>query len=782
MTLDKLTAHMGSTVRSTNPKMWGIFFEDINYGADGGLNADLVQNGAFEYNYADHTQWTNYSFWNKEYAPGTYAAFSISTDNPVAEENPHHPVVDVEGGPAWLTNDGFDGMTFTVGERYTFSMWAKVEGAHDLPVNVQLLDQRGQIIGSAQVRATASRWNKVTATLEACADETLGALRIEFPQSGIYAVDFVSLEPTRLYKGLEHFRYDLVQVLDELHPSFMRFPGGCIVHGNGIDNVYHWKNSVGAVEHRKHNFNIWGYHQSFRIGFYEYFRLCETIGAAPLPVLPAGVTCQGTQKGPVAFPQSEMGQYVQDVLDLIEFANGDVSTPWGKVRADMGHPAPFGMTMLGIGNEDQIDEAFKRRFEQIYHAVTEAHPEITVVGTSGGWEYMDGRAYGNALGVPILDEHPYRSPAWWFRHTDFYGETNVPRGGSTIYVGEYGSNENFALNGLAEACAMQYMEYNGDAVSMASYAPLFARNGHHKWVPDLIFFDGQRAYHTYSYWVQRMFMHTPADSVREVLLDGSQHIERHIDDTINFAIDSPVDTVNDFIGITVTLPDGRVVNVPDMHVDGAEYADAGLDLHGGDYTVNMHVRHVLGRRPVALRLGAGKGHNHYWIHMDRWWRVLSWDASSGEYETARIPFDNHRGPYRPGDEYDLRVEVKDCGRHIRVFVNGELTLDGKDYGPDGIGNPVENRRFVTMACNAKCGETYIRVVNATADAMQVDLHDVLSGFDDLDAVQVVTLAASDPRDGGFDVEAPTSPQNATVDLSAGSYVADPWSFSILTIR
>lgn len=282
-------------------------------------------------------------------------------------------------------------------------------------------------------------------------------------------LDFVTLEPRTTYRGLKHFRPDLVEALADLKPRFMRFPGGCITHGLGMDNMYHWDRTIGPVEHRPHNFNLWGYHQSFRIGYYEYLCLCETIGAKPLPVLPAGVSCQNTSQGPVPVAQEDMPAYIDEVLHLIEFCNGSTATEWGAKRAAMGHPEPFGLEYLGIGNEDLIDDVFKNRFQQIFDAVKAAYPDIVIVGTVGpapsGQDYEEGWKYAREAGLPIVDEHSYQSSSWWFHNLDHYDHTD--RKGPKVYLGEYGSWNTQLINGLSEAAFMGRMELNGDVVAMA---------------------------------------------------------------------------------------------------------------------------------------------------------------------------------------------------------------------------------------------------------------------------------------------------------------------------
>ena len=359
---DKLIATLNKAgVRAISTDLWGIFFEDISYSGDGGLNADLVQNGAFEYNRADSSDWSNYSFWRKIVPVGSFAAFDVLTDNPVAEENPHYASVEVEQAPASLENIGWDGMVFQAGETYDFSAWMRISSnceASAIPVTIALIDDGGNTIAAQEITVDSNDWHKQEIALNVSGeDDTIvaneGTLRLTFTTEGTVDLDFVTLEPRTTYNGLKHFRPDLVKALADLHPRFMRFPGGCITHGLGMGNMYHWDRTIGDVEHRPHNFNLWGYHQSFCIGYYEYLCLCETIGAKPLPVLPAAVSCQNTSQGPVPIAQKDMPAYIDEVLHLVEFCNGDAATTeWGAKRAAMGHPEPFNLEYLGIGNED----------------------------------------------------------------------------------------------------------------------------------------------------------------------------------------------------------------------------------------------------------------------------------------------------------------------------------------------------------------------------------------------------------------------------------------------
>ena len=326
----------------------------------------------------------------------------------------------------------------------------------------------------------------------------------------------VSLFPVNTFKGRRNgLRADLAQVIADLHPRFVRFPGGCVAHGNGLHNMYRWKNTIGPLEARVPQPNIWNYHQTAGLGYFEYFQFCEDIGAEPLPVVPAGVPCQNSSHGGAGqqggIPLCEMDDYIQEVLDLIEWANGDVKTTWGRKRAEAGHPKPFNLKYLGVGNEDLISDVFEERFTMIFKAVKEKYPEIVVIGTAGpfneGSDYTEGWRIGTELGVPMLDEHYYQSPGWFMNNQDFYDRYD--RNKSKVYLGEYAAHipgrQNNIETALAEAIYLTALERNADIVQFSSYAPLLAKEGHTNWNPDLIYFNNTEIKPTVGYYVQQLF-------------------------------------------------------------------------------------------------------------------------------------------------------------------------------------------------------------------------------------------------------------------------------------
>ena len=549
-------------VKPISEHLIGIFFEDINYGADGGLYAELVQNRDFEYSAQDGAREKN---WNSTYAwsiQGGKADLSISTDRPIHPNNAHYAVLDIQQPGAMLVNTGFDGIAVKKGEKYDFSVFSKVlDGTKGGKVVIGLTTKDGKEIARTTIRVSSGEWKKQKAVLTATADVADAVLTVSPQSAGKYALDMVSLFPQHTFKGRKNgLRADLAQVLADLHPRFVRFPGGCVAHGDGVDNIYDWKGSIGALEERKPMRNLWGYHQTRGLGYHEYFQFCEDIGAEPVPVVAAGVPCQnsgtcshhskgelgcGGQQGGI--PMEEMDQYVQDVLDLIEYANGDArKTVWGRKRAEAGHPEPFNLKYIGIGNEDLITDIFEERFTLIFNAVKEKYPEVTVIGTVGpfyeGTDYEEGWEFAGKLGIPMVDEHYYNTPGWFIHNQDFYDRYD--RNKAKVYLGEYAAHlpgrPNNIETALAEALYLTSVERNADVVTMTSYAPLLAKEGHTQWNPDLIYFNNTEVKPTVGYYTQQMYGQNA----------GSEYIASSV------SLDNEQDAVKKRIGVSV-VRDGR---------------------------------------------------------------------------------------------------------------------------------------------------------------------------------------------------------------------------------
>lgn len=494
-------------------QLMGIFFEDISYAADGGLYAELVQNRGFEYTPADNRGWNSRTAWQLNKATG---AFTIDTLNPIHPNNKHYAILEAASSGTGLVNEGFDGIALKQGEAYRLSLFVRATKGYKGKLNIRLLDENGEVVAQASSKSLSGAWKQQALTLKAVKTSNKGRLEVAMEKPGTVHLDMVSLFPVNTFKGRQNgLRADLAQVIADLHPRFVRFPGGCVAHGNGLHNMYRWKNTIGPLEARVPQPNIWNYHQTAGLGYFEYFQFCEDIGAEPLPVVPAGVPCQNSSRGGAGqqggIPLCDMDNYIQEVLDLIEWANGDVKTPWGRKRAEAGHPKPFNLKYLGVGNEDLISDVFEERFTLIFNAVKEKHPEIVVIGTAGpfneGSDYTEGWRIGTELGVPMLDEHYYQSPGWFMNNQDFYDRYDRQK--SKVYLGEYAAHipgrHNNIETALAEAIYLTALERNADIVQFSSYAPLLAKDGHTNWNPDLIYFNNTEIRPTVGYYVQQLF-------------------------------------------------------------------------------------------------------------------------------------------------------------------------------------------------------------------------------------------------------------------------------------
>ena len=460
--------------------------------------------------------------------------------DPLNENNPNYMRLHVERvghyydfngwTGAGLQNDGFDGIKIAANAKFDFSAFFRNPDGVDKEVRVAVVQPgrgwRSQptAILDTTFKVSGKDWKKYEITLtskQACDSACLQILALTV---GDIDIDMVSLYPQDTYKG-HGMRKDLAQALADLNPKFMRFPGGCVVHGggDGFWNTYHWKNTVGPKEQRKSLKNTWGYHQSMSVGYYEYFQFCEDLGMQPVPILPCGVSCQGTNGGwnmyPTqaqdACPMEDMDKWTQDALDLIEWANGDASTKWGKVRADAGHPAPFNLKYLGLGNEEKISPEFEERFKYMYNKIKAKYPDIVIVGTAGPGSHPDNPDYKNGwriaeeVGLPIIDEHYYEPRDYFLTNRQY---DNYPRNRKTkVYLGEYAAKDKKLIDALAEGLYLLHVERNADVVVMTSYAPLFARKGATNWNPDLIYFDNHRPYLTCSYYVQQIFGQSSGD-------------------------------------------------------------------------------------------------------------------------------------------------------------------------------------------------------------------------------------------------------------------------------
>ena len=523
-----------------NPAMWGIFFEDINFGADGGLYAELVKNRSFEF--PDPLMG-----WSKISPSLAKGQLSVRTDAPFNAANPHYLRIESEvKAPFGVSNEGFRGMGVRRGEAYNFS--AQIRAVSGSPiVSLQLYGEDGTLLDAVQLKDFSADWKKYTAVLHPKDTDAKAHLCVLLEGEGAVDIDMVSLFPERTWKNRPGgLRADMVQALADLHPGFLRFPGGCIVEGSVLERRYQWKNTIGPIEERKLLINRWNYEflhrptpdyfQSFGLGFFEFFQLCEDIGAEPLPILNCGMACQ-FNSGELC-PLDQLDTYIQDALDLIEFANGATNTTWGAKRAAMGHPEPFNMKMLGVGNE-QWGAQYIERYAKFAAALKAKYPEIKLISAAGpdpaderfkfAWSKL------RELNADIVDEHSYAKPEWFFSNTHRYD--NYDRNGPKVFMGEYAAqsvaivstkNRNNWECALSEAAYLTGLERNADVVRMASYAPLFANTEAWQWTPNLIWCDSLHLYGTPNYYVQQLFSRNRGDVILPTQLSGIQETSAQV--------------------------------------------------------------------------------------------------------------------------------------------------------------------------------------------------------------------------------------------------------------
>ncbi|ACB73620.1 alpha-L-arabinofuranosidase C-terminal domain-containing protein [Opitutus terrae] len=525
-----LTVALDAPSKPISRELFGIFFEDLNYAADGGLYAELLQNRSFEYSATEQANWGPFSFWDLVKTGDGDGQLGLGDARPVHVNNPHYLLLTVlePGSGVGISNQGFDRIPLVAGQAYEASFWAyqafmgrKWRGTDEeqrkpMPVTLRLETSDGRVLAEARVEVSGRTWTRHAVTLTPTQSVPDARFVLLAHEQGALALDVVSLFPRDTFKGRPNgLRRDLAQTIADLKPRFVRFPGGCLVHGPGIRHYYDWKDSIGPIEQRRAQRNSWGYHQTLGLGYLEYFQFCEDLGAIPVPVVTAGVCCQhagdSPNRGQEGLPLEEMPGYIQDVLDLVEWANGPATSPWGAKRAAGGHPAPFGLKYLGVGNEDAITPIFKERFQMIYDVLKERHPEIVVIGTSGpfpdGEDFDLGWAFARDLKLPMVDEHYYRPPQWFWDNLARYD--SYDRRGPKVYVGEYAAHDegrrNTLRSALAEAAYLTSLERNGDVVMLASYAPLLSRRGHTQWTPDMIYFDATNVFPSLNHTVQSLF-------------------------------------------------------------------------------------------------------------------------------------------------------------------------------------------------------------------------------------------------------------------------------------
>ncbi|MCM1045037.1 MAG: hypothetical protein NC417_05980 [Candidatus Gastranaerophilales bacterium] len=656
--------------------LFGIFFEDINHAADGGLYAEMVRNRSFEFAEVDHPSYHALTGWEK-IGTDEKVTLSVREGDAVSPRNPHylHMEAACEGSGVGVRNVGFGGgMYIEKGKRYCFSCYARAVRGEKCVLQISLQGGDGECLAKAFVTA-GKAWERSALVLEAAQDTVRGSLAITIAEGWGVELDLVSLFPEETYLGRKNgLRKDLAEAIAELGPKFMRFPGGCLVHDGSLDadardSLYRWKNTIGPLEERPARRNNWRYNQTLGLGYYEYFLFCEDIGAKPVPILPAAYDPHHKR----AVPLDELQPWIQEALDLIEFANGDEGTKWGHVRVSLGHRAPFGLEYLGIGNEE-VGEGFRERFPYFVKAIKEKYPEIKLIGSSGpfcaGSEYDLGWECARNCGAQIVDEHYYMSPEWFLENLHRYDtfEAREPY----VFLGEYASHANRGANALAEAAFMTGLQNASHAVKMACYAPLLCHRDYVNWRPDMIWFDNGKVCKSVNYQVQKLFMNHQGDELLDCVVETAvpketlRTVEMRKRGAIAFLGD---DARVEFTDIHLRNEDtGEVFDFSDREVLADRAPVFLMEEAPADFTLRFHARELEGYKGFRVSFG--------WKNEKE---RLSWLLGGWEGQDAAFVEDTEGGDsfltqnqfaLVRGQEYALQLRVK--GDRIEGWIDGKL--------------------------------------------------------------------------------------------------------------
>ncbi|KOG63682.1 alpha-N-arabinofuranosidase [Streptomyces antibioticus] len=788
-----ITVDPAATGPTIDKTMYGVFFEEINRAADGGLYAEPVQNRSFEYSTDD----------NKAYTPLT--AWTVSGTAQVLNDsgrlNDRNRAYLSLGAGSSVTNAGYNtGIAVREGETYDFSVWARAEAGRTLTVTLQ--DSGGTLATARRIAVAKNGWARYKAVLTATRTSTTGRLTVA--ADAATALDMVSLFPRDTYRHEPNgLRKDLAEKIAALHPGFVRFPGGCLVNTGSMQDYseasgwqrkrsYQWKDTVGPVERRATNSNFWGYNQSYGLGYYEYFRFAEDIGAMPLPVVPALVT--GCGQNEAVTDEALLQRHIQDTLDLVEFANGPASSKWGKVRAGMGHPKPFHLTHIEVGNEENLPNEFFARFQRFRAALQAKYPYLKVISNSGpddaGATFDTAWKLNRDAGVDMVDEHYYNSPQWFLQNNDRYD--SYDRSGPKVFLGEYASQGNAFKNGLAEAAYMTGLERNADVVKLASYAPLFANEDYVQWSPDMVWFNNHASWNSADYEVQKLFMTNVGDRVVPSTATGTPSLNGPLTGAVGL---STWNTSAAYDDVRVTGADGGTLFSDDFSGDASRWTHTGTgawtvqdgryvqtddaaentmaqagDPSWHDYDLHVEATKKSGKEGFLVAFGVKDTGNYYW------WNIGGWNNTQTAVEQAvdggKSTLVSKAGSVETGRAYDVDVKVR--GRQVTLY------LDGEEWGSFTDDKPAEPFRQVVTR-DAKTGELIVKVVNAQSAAARTAID--LGGAEVASKAEVTTLAAV-PDAVNTETSTAVAPRTSTFTGVAGkfAYTFPANSVTFLRIR
>ncbi|MEV8181237.1 alpha-L-arabinofuranosidase C-terminal domain-containing protein [Specibacter sp. NPDC078692] len=785
-----------------SPTQYGIFYEDINQAADGGLYAELIRNRSFEFSRVDHSSFNSMTAWDIAQRGGSEGTATVVDDaQRLNEMNRNYLSLNltktaVNGGTA-IRNTGFSGgQAYEAGKSYNYSVFARTTAPEGTPLSVNLENAAGDVLGTTAVTVKGDGWAKYTAQVTATASTTSGRLTTIATGTGELKLDMISLFPQDTFMGRENgLRQDLAQKVADLDPGFLRFPGGCVTNTGGTygayteangfprDRVYQWKETIGPVESRPANKNFWGYNQTYGLGYMEYFEYAEDMKSEPLPVVSVGLTACGQEN---YASDADVDRYVQDTLDLIEFANGGIDTVWGAKRAELGHPEPFNLKYIGLGNEEGYAKYFEN-FPKFRDAITAKHPEIKIIGTSGaissGQWFDDLWDYSREQKMDMVDEHYYNDPEWFLRNTTRYD--SYDRNDPKVFLGEYASKGNGVNNALAEAAYMTGLERNADVVQMASYAPLLAAEGHTQWTPDMIFFDNGKSWTTPNYDVQKLFMNNVGNSVVPSKITAAPVVQTPMTGKVGLSTWLTSAAYDD---VSVTAADGTVLMTDDFsngtdqwtgngngnwavadgaYVQGSTTTENTMitagDSSWNNYTFETKATKLAGAEGFLVGFGVEGNDDYYWWNLGGFNNTRSLVEKATGGTKTNVLEKNTR--IVTGQSYDIKVEV--TGRTANLYLDGELWGTINEEAVDPV--------YQVVTQDDATGDTVVKVVNAAPYSAKVDVK-VGGGLKVAAEASVTTLVGTSPTNMN---------QSETVFAAASNaftYQFEPSSVTFLRLK
>lgn len=732
--------------------LYGAFFEDINHAADGGLYGELLQNRSFEFDPIDNKNYNHLTGWK-----GINVEPVIELEEPYTKKNPHYVRIDLkEKEYCGLENDGFNkGLYVKKDEEFYFSFFSRRDRDFDEVVCIKLVDDTDSCIASAELSVACKDWTKYEGVLKADRECENARFNIVTKGNGTIWFDHISLFPRDTFKGRRNgLRRDLAEAIAELEPKFLRFPGGCLVHDGSLNSddrnsLYRWKNTIGPVEERPARRNNWGYNQTLGLGYYEYFLFCEDIGAKPLPVVPAAYNPHHMD----AVPLEELQPWIDETLDLIEFANGDENTTWGAVRAELGHKESFGLEYLAVGNEE-LFPPFLERFPYFYRAIREKYPEIKIISSVGpfpdGYEFDMMWEEARKIGADLVDEHYYMSPQWMLKHVHRYD--SYSREGTKAFLGEYASLDNRYENALCEAAFMTGLDRNGDAVQLACYAPLLCNVDYVNWSPDMIWFDNHRVLKTTSYYVQQLFSKYQGKEAVECVTEGGSFQKEQLPDIRGFMGFSSANEQVEFSHITINgkqvcdlleysfdkeawMPacKGSEFSVVDIkektekdHFNIARYKDYLTE----DTELSFDFEVISGKGGIAVTFGQDNDCWYTW-EIGGWANDMSSVSKTIGYKSAGLTYGREMR-VKEGQKHHVELSIQ--GRHFIAKIDGVVYHDFNEI--ETVIEPV----YVSAAKEEQL--LYVKAVNVNEEKADCKL--VLEGnWDYKEQVRWLYMACDD---------------------------------------